>query len=194
MRIDSTKNKIISVAHKLFTRFGFHKTSMDEIAKIARKAKGSIYYHFTSKEELFKEVVSKEISSLKDKLSVIMINPKLCASDKLRKYIITRMDILAESANYHEIIKADFFENLDFVDDLRTDLAEWERSNLMKIIQHGIEKGEFVVKIEINALLDALVLVIKGLETSLFLQKKYKESAPPFEGLLQLLTNGLQPK
>ena len=29
---------------------------MDEIAKIARKAKGSLYYHFASKEELFKEV------------------------------------------------------------------------------------------------------------------------------------------
>ena len=37
MRIDNTKNKIVSVAHKLFTRFGFHKTSMDEIAKIANQ-------------------------------------------------------------------------------------------------------------------------------------------------------------
>ena len=56
MHIDNTKNKIVSVATKLFGRFGFHKTSMDEIAKIARKAKGSLYYYFASKEELFKEV------------------------------------------------------------------------------------------------------------------------------------------
>jgi len=61
MSLDDTRNKILSVANKLFSRFGFHKTSMDEIAKIARKAKGSLYYHFASKEELFKEVVSKEI-------------------------------------------------------------------------------------------------------------------------------------
>ena len=44
MAIEDTRDKILSVANKLFSRFGFHKTSMDEIAKIARKAKGSLYY------------------------------------------------------------------------------------------------------------------------------------------------------
>jgi len=192
VRIDNTKNKIVSVAHKLFTRFGFHKTSMDEIAKIARKAKGSIYYHFTSKEELFKEVVSKEIGHLKDQLSIITINPDLCASDKLRKYITIRMAVLNESANYHEIIKADLFEHLDFVDDLRNELDEWERSNLMEIIQQGFDKGEFVIRVEINALLDAIIMMIKGLEIPFFIQKKYVKSLAPFDGLLQLLTKGLQ--
>ena len=53
---------------------------MDEIAKIARKAKGSLYYHFASKEELFKEVVSKEIVNLKDQLSAIIDNVPLVAA------------------------------------------------------------------------------------------------------------------
>jgi len=35
MALDDTRKKILSVANKLFSRFGFHKTSMDEIAKIA---------------------------------------------------------------------------------------------------------------------------------------------------------------
>ncbi|RLD46369.1 MAG: TetR family transcriptional regulator, partial [Bacteroidetes bacterium] len=52
MAAEGTKDKILEVANKLFSRFGFHKTSMDEIARIARKAKGSLYYHFASKEEL----------------------------------------------------------------------------------------------------------------------------------------------
>ncbi|MBN1186981.1 MAG: helix-turn-helix transcriptional regulator, partial [Bacteroidales bacterium] len=53
--VDSTRESILNVATRLFGRFGFHKTSMDEIAKIARKAKGSLYYHFASKEDLFRE-------------------------------------------------------------------------------------------------------------------------------------------
>ena len=65
MASEGTRVKIVSVATKLFSRFEFHKTSMDEIAKIARKAKGSLYYHFASKEDLFKEVVSIEIINLK---------------------------------------------------------------------------------------------------------------------------------
>ncbi len=77
MALDDTRKKILSVANKLFSRFGFHKTSMDEIVKIARKAKGSLYYHFASKEELFKEVVSKEIANLKNQLSIIVNNTDL---------------------------------------------------------------------------------------------------------------------
>jgi AcrR family transcriptional regulator len=79
MAIEDTRDKILSVANKLFSRFGFHKTSMDEIAKIARKAKGSLYYHFASKEDLFKEVVSKELINLKNQLSIIIDDTDLSA-------------------------------------------------------------------------------------------------------------------
>ncbi len=140
MSLDDTRNKILSVANKLFSRFGFHKTSMDEIAKIARKAKGSLYYHFASKEELFKEVVSKEIMNLKDHLSVIVNNSDLSASDKIKKYLNKRMEVLNDAASYHETIKADFFEHFDFIDDLRNELDEWEKENLKKIILPGVEK------------------------------------------------------
>ena len=69
---DQTKEKIIEVASKLFGRYGFYKTSMDEIARTARKAKGSLYYHFASKEELFTAVVAREINDLKTQLTAIV--------------------------------------------------------------------------------------------------------------------------
>lgn len=60
MALIGTRDKILSVASKLFSRYGFHKTSMDEIAKTARKAKGSLYYHFASKEDLLKRLCQKK--------------------------------------------------------------------------------------------------------------------------------------
>ena len=72
MGINETRNKIVNVADRLFGRFGFQKTSMDEIAKIARKAKGSLYYHFSSKEDLFREVVQKEVDEIKSRLSIVV--------------------------------------------------------------------------------------------------------------------------
>jgi len=125
MSIDTTRDSILSVATKLFSRFGFHKTSMDEIAKIARKAKGSLYYHFASKEELFKEVVSIEMINLKTHLSIIINDTGLNATEKIKKYLIKRMEILNNAANYHETLKADFFEHFGFIDDLRTELDTW---------------------------------------------------------------------
>ena len=193
MHIDNTKNKIVSVATKLFGRFGFHKTSMDEIARIARKAKGSLYYYFASKEELFKEVVSIEIVNLKNQLSFIVNNTNLSASEKIEKYLIKRMEVLNDAANYHETLKADFFEHFDFIDDLRNELDEWEKTNLKKIIMQGVDKGEFAVIDDIEVLLDVFIMVLKGLEIPFFLQNKYEKYSPHFESLMGILTKGLAP-
>ena len=193
MAIEDTRDKILSVANRLFSRFGFHKTSMDEIAKIARKAKGSLYYHFASKEDLFKEVVSKEIISLKNQLSVIIEDTDLSASGKMKKYLIKRMEVVNDAANYHETLKADFFEHFHFIDDLRNELDEWEKENLKKIILQGIETKEFAPIKDIDVLLDILIMVLKGLEIPFFLQGKYEKYIPYSEGLMSILTKGLAP-
>ena len=191
MAIEDTRDKILSVANNLFIRFGFHKTSMDEIAKIARKAKGSLYYHFANKEELFKEVVSKEITGLKNQLSVIVKNTDLSASGKIKKYLTKRMEILNNAANYQETLKADFFEHFDFIDDLRNELDEWEKINLKKILLQGVNKGEFSVIDDIDVLLDMIIMVIKGLEIPFYIQNKYEEYSSYFERLIGILTKGL---
>lgn len=191
MGIDNTKDSILSVATKLFSRFGFHKTSMDEIARIARKAKGSLYYHFASKEELFKEVVSIEMTKLKDQLTIIVNNPDLNASEKIKRYLIKRMEILNTAANYHETLKADFFEHFDFIDDLRTELDFWEKEHLKKILLQGVDNGEFSVIGDMDVLLDVFIMVLKGLEIPFFLQNKYEKYSPHFEGLMRILTKGL---
>jgi len=191
MALDDTRKKILSVANRLFSRFGFHKTSMDEIAKIARKAKGSLYYHFASKEELFKEVVSKEIMSLKDQLSVIINNSDLSASDKIKMYLIRRMEILNDAANYHETLKADFFEHFDFIDDLREELDEWEKENIKKILLQGVETKEFAAIGDMDVLLDVFIMVLRGLEIPFFLQNKYEKYSPYFEGLMGILIKGV---
>jgi len=191
MGIDDTKDKILTVAEKLFSQFGFHKTSMDEIAKIARKAKGSLYYHFTSKEELFKEVVSREIYNLQSNLSIIVNDDKLKATEKIKKYFIKRMEILHSAANYHETIKADFFEHFDFIDDLRTGLDIWEKNNIRKIVNQGIERGDFKAIEDIDILIDVVIMVLKGLEIPFFLQNKYKKYSPYFDNLSEILTKGL---
>jgi AcrR family transcriptional regulator len=191
MALDDTRKKILSVANKLFSRFGFHKTSMDEIAKIARKAKGSLYYHFANKEELFTEVVSKEIVNLKNQLLIIVNNTDLNASEKIKKYLIKRMEVLHDAANYHETLKADFFEHFDFIDDLRNELDEWEKANLKNVILQGVDKGEFAAVDDIEVLLDVFIMVLKGLETPFFLQNKYEKYSPYSESLMVILTKGL---
>jgi AcrR family transcriptional regulator len=192
MAVDNTKESILHVADRLFSRFGFHKTSMDEIAKIARKAKGSLYYHFTSKEDLFREVVSIEIKRMKNQLIPIIENPDLTASEKMKKYLVKRMEILNSALNYHETLKADFFEQFLFIDDIRMELDTWEKLELEKIVIQGVKTGEFKAIQNMDILLDMLIMIMKGLEIPFFVQNKYERYSPHFDGLIQILTKGLQ--
>ena len=189
---ETTKNKIVNVASKLFGRYGFYKTSMDEIARISRKAKGSLYYHFKSKEELFTEVVAKEIRSMQVQLSVIVTDSSLQADEKIKKYLLKRMEVLYSAANYHETLKADFFEHFDFIDNLRNEMDVWEKEQIKQIILQGIREGVFAeLKGDINVLLDVFIMVLKGLEIPFFLQGKYEQYAPYFDDLLKILIKGL---
>ncbi|MCK5833309.1 TetR/AcrR family transcriptional regulator [bacterium] len=61
------KENIIESAQKLFSRFGFLKTTVDEIAKAARMGKASLHHYFKSKEDIFREVVKKESQILSGK-------------------------------------------------------------------------------------------------------------------------------
>ncbi|MEW5801204.1 MAG: helix-turn-helix domain-containing protein [bacterium] len=49
---DQVKETILEVALKLFQRFGYKKTTIEEIAREAGIGKGTVYLHFTSKEEI----------------------------------------------------------------------------------------------------------------------------------------------
>ncbi len=188
---EKTIKKIIEVASGLFAKYGFRKTSMDEIAKIARKAKGSLYYHFESKEELFKEVVALEIENLKKYLSVIVNDNNLPADKKMKKYLIKRMEFLYTAANYHETLKADFFEHFDFIDSLRNDLDNWEKEQISKILQQGVKERVFADNESMKVLLDVFIMVLKGLEIPFLLQDKYEQYSPYFDDLLKILIKGL---
>ncbi|MFZ2970909.1 MAG: TetR/AcrR family transcriptional regulator [Minisyncoccia bacterium] len=60
----STKNLIIDVAEQLFAKFGYLGVSMSDIAKSLEITKAALYYHFSSKEDLFLKVLSKDFEEL----------------------------------------------------------------------------------------------------------------------------------
>ena len=125
MNADPTRDKILRVAARIFGKYGFQKTTMDEVARTAHKAKGSVYYHFRSKEDLFLAVVSEEIERLKEALLEVS-SKKASATGMIRDYMLTRMKVLEGAVNYHETLKADFLETYEFLDELRSGFDAFE--------------------------------------------------------------------
>jgi AcrR family transcriptional regulator len=62
------RDKILESAAKIFSQKGYHKASMDEIAADAGVAKGSLYYHFQNKSQLFKDVAVYGMEDLRNEL------------------------------------------------------------------------------------------------------------------------------
>jgi AcrR family transcriptional regulator len=184
------KDLIIESAKKHFSRYGFHKTTMNEIAKHIHKAKGVLYYHFKSKEELFNEVVKQELNYVKTELN------KITASGKdsltiIKKYFLTRLKLLSKAVNYHETLKADFFEKYHFVKDVRDDFTEFEYTQLNKIFRNGNKEGYLDIK-NIGSTVDAVMMLVKSIELPLYLQNKYAEYENTLRDLVSMIINSMR--
>ncbi|MGI9578751.1 MAG: TetR/AcrR family transcriptional regulator [Microthrixaceae bacterium] len=67
----ATRARLMKAGVAVFSRKGFHATRVDDIAKRAKTSHGTFYLYFSSKEELFEELVSEvaeEFHSLTDGL------------------------------------------------------------------------------------------------------------------------------
>ncbi len=61
MEVDKIKQTIKKAAQDLFRKYGYHKTSVNEIAKRAKIAKATIYKYFESKELLLQAILMEYI-------------------------------------------------------------------------------------------------------------------------------------
>jgi len=60
-----TKGHILEIARSEFAARGYYATSMDSIVKATGLSKGALYWHFRSKAELFRAVLSEEAEMVK---------------------------------------------------------------------------------------------------------------------------------
>ena len=70
------KGKIVESALIAFSKYGYDKTRMDDIAEAAKVSKGTLYLYFRSKEELFYAISETNILRLKEQLSTLMATTK----------------------------------------------------------------------------------------------------------------------
>ncbi|HBL85338.1 MAG: hypothetical protein A2Y17_01950 [Clostridiales bacterium GWF2_38_85] len=63
-----SREKIMAAAISVFSKVGYYRASMDDIARTAEVAKGTLYYHFPTKLELFKCLVTEGMKYITGKI------------------------------------------------------------------------------------------------------------------------------
>ena len=165
------RNDIIELAGGIFSKFGFKKATMDDIARAADMGKSSLYYYFKSKEEVFEAVVIKEAEMLRIEIDKKVIRNYMPPQDKLREYVLIRMRFLKEMVNFYSALKNDYLGNLAFTEKVREKYDLEEQQFIQKILKEGIELGVFKIK-ETKAAAMVILTALKGVEVALLIKNE----------------------
>ncbi|MCU0462066.1 MAG: TetR/AcrR family transcriptional regulator [Bacteroidales bacterium] len=186
------RKRVIITAGQIFSRYGFRKTTMDEIARELKMGKSSIYYYFESKEEIFEAVVLYEANILRNELTTAIKSVE-SPVDKMKNYVFVRMKAFEKLSNYYNAIFDKNLDHFDFIENIRTRYDREELAILRLLIWHGTRKKVFnVEKSEYTAL--AIQTTLKGLEVPLFWMKKEVNIENRLNAILDVLFNGILKK
>jgi AcrR family transcriptional regulator len=100
---NTTRDKILYNAKKIFIKNGFLNTTTEKIAKAAGIAHGTLFLHFKNKEILILKIFDMELNILTDELHLILIN-LVNLDDILLKYL----DFLEKEEKFFSIIAKEF--------------------------------------------------------------------------------------
>lgn len=160
------KSKIVESALIAFSKYGYDKTRMDDIAEAAKVSKGTLYLYFRSKEELFYAISETNILRLREQLSTLMA---------------TRKDELVSNAekfyeNFHNETRQDFdkvFFEVVAESPRNPKLKQMLYEHRLRIIDivteylnSQVEKDLFGKDVDLRAISTGLVSLFNGLSVS----------------------------
>lgn len=128
--------EIIKAAGEIFSKKGFHRARMEEIARSAGIGKGTVYEYFKSKKHLFVEVIKYFTSKFLDEFKVAAQKGK-DYKEKLENALGLLINILHESSGFFELLIRDHWE-------MDEKLYQWMvkvRNEASKVIEDILREG-----------------------------------------------------
>ena len=97
---EAVKDAILDATDRLLARYGYKKMTVEDIAIEVGIGKGTIYLHFTSKEEIVLSHVDRIVERVKERLREIA-RSDVPVAEKLRLMLLTRVMIRFDSIQHY---------------------------------------------------------------------------------------------
>lgn len=156
MEAEKIKDSIKRAAQELFRKFGYHKTSVNEIAKRAKIAKATIYKYFDSKEHVLHtllmdyirvsvdDLISTNTSDIDEEAHLSNLIMKTCRLSYTVCNEFIGWDFIRESTN-----SQDFLKNLsNELEELL--LASFNRLKSIRQMDNFHQRMRFLIKCSKN--------------------------------------------
>lgn len=185
--MNEEKQKILSFSQDHFLSNGFYKTSMDEIARNLKMSKKTIYKHFTSKDELVREVV---YSFLKKNRQVIEDIIK-SESNAVEKFFL----LIQTLGKFMQAAKEKWFADLKYqtpelwkeIDEFRIGIMS---KNLKKLIKQGMDEGYFLDQ-QPDVVAQIFVSAIRGIANPDFIMNNKISAGEAITMTVNILMRGI---
>jgi AcrR family transcriptional regulator len=146
---ESIRDEILNATDRLLARFGYKKMTIDDLAQEVGIGKGTVYLHFSSKEEIALSHIDRIIERMKVRLKEIS-SADVSPDERLREMLLTRVLFRFDSVQHYT-------QSLnDLLADLRPRLLARRRryfEDEAQIFAEVLQEGE---KINIFSVPDAL--------------------------------------
>lgn len=136
---EERKEEILDVAERLFDTKGFDNTSTNDILAGVGIARGTLYYHFKSKEEILDGVIERMTNRMMAEAERVVSQKELPILERLTKSI---MSLNVESNIGHEVMEQVHRpQNALMHQKMQKMLLEGINPILTKLVEEGIEQG-----------------------------------------------------
>ncbi len=140
MEKNETRTEIIDAAMELFANKGYHETTMSDVVEASNTSKGTVYYYFDNKQELFETMINDVISRLYN--SFERIAEKDCSvKDKLKKMMEVHANFYKKN---YKLAFSIFMEGKKIDADCKEEIWRWHKkfnSLVENVMENGVEEG-----------------------------------------------------
>jgi AcrR family transcriptional regulator len=138
--MNKTKRKIFETSMKLFAEKGYDATSIEDITATVGVAKGTLYYHFSSKEEILNFLVEEGIKLLQNSID-IKISKLSNYIDKIKAVVLIQIKIVAKYEDLITILLKQFLGKEAINQKCKIHINDYINT-IESIVKDGIEAGE----------------------------------------------------
>ena len=144
---EQRRNAILRAARKEFFEKGFRSVTVDTIARRAELSKGAIYLYFKSKEEIYAQILLRDIDKFHDRVETLLDTSK-SASDNLRQYAEVYAAFFLSDRELFRIFMNFMLQHnpVNFTPRINDHIVKSTNQTVIiieQILQMGIDRGEF---------------------------------------------------
>lgn len=171
MKNNDKKFQLIKAASKRFSKLGYYKTTLEEVARDIRIGKATIYHYFNSKDELYFAVLEWEANDIIERIKSIFNDESIEISERFVNYFELKETILKENKIITNLLFKRIVSELNESESSVIDKflsAEIEVVNLFIsfIYREQVEKFEMIIPKEIVLMSWMTALLKNKLSTS----------------------------